>query len=438
MHNHALRSRIAHFCDRPGVSVEDSFEYFADGVLHIDRGRVAFVGTAEQYRAAGYPLDACEKLPGQLIMAGFIDAHVHAPQLNVVGSFGKQLLDWLETYTFPAELKFGEPDHSQQQSERFIQWLLAHGVTSAMVFTTAFKHSAEHLFQSAAGRNMRLLAGKVWMDRNAPAGLLDTAESALADSLDLIQRWHGHQRLGYVITPRFAGTSTPTQLHTAGQLLQQYPDLWLQTHLSENRDELDWTQQLFPAARDYLDVYERFGLHHAKSLFAHCLHLSDSEVERIALRGSAIGFCPSSNLFLGSGLFDYQKIAAHGIPVALASDVGAGTGLSPFTTMGDAYKVCQLQGAPLGPLEAFYLCSLGAARALKLDSFIGNLEVGKEADFIVINPARHRFIAERLEGARTIEEELFVYMTLGDERLIERTYLMGHLHYNQSELAGGA
>lgn len=436
MTDFALRSRIAHFREWPNESPEESFEYLSDGVLAISGGRITFLGSAERYAAEGGDLANCEHQPSALLMAGFIDAHVHAPQLSVIGSFGKQLLDWLENYTFPAELRFGERRYSEEENERFVRWLLAHGVTSAMVFSTAFKHSADHLFQAAERRNMRLLTGKVWMDRNAPPKLCDTTLAAREDSLALIERWHNKGRLGYVLTPRFAGTSSREQLQAAGELLSAFPDLWLQTHLSENCGEVAWTRSLFPEARDYLDVYEQFGLHHRKSLFAHCIYLSESEIERIAERGSAIGFCPSSNLFLGSGLFDYRKIAERGIAVALASDVGAGTSLSPFQTLADAYKVCQLQGISLSAREAFYLTSLGAARALKLDSHIGNLAVGKEADFIMIDPGNHTFIAERLASAQTIDEELFVYMTLGDERLIERTYVAGVLQYNQKDVRG--
>ncbi|WP_018014478.1 guanine deaminase [Teredinibacter turnerae] len=426
-----LRTRVARFKSDAGANPNACFDYLDDAVVEVANGKITQVESAQILAEQGYDLSRCEHLPNRLLMAGFIDAHVHAPQLDVMGAYGEQLLDWLDKYTFPAELKFAEPDYSAQQTARFLAQLHAHGTTTAMVYTTSFAHSTEHLFQQAAECNMRLLAGKVWMDRNAPTALLDTAESAFNDSRNLIDKWHGFQRLGYVLTPRFAGTSTPEQLRAARKLVAAYPDVWIQTHLSENQAEVEWTKTLFPEAKDYLHTYEQFDLVTEKTLFAHCIHLTPSETDRIAASGAGIAFCPSSNLFLGSGLMNYSSIKAHQIPVALCSDIGAGTSLSPFVTMGDAYKVCQLQNYPLTALEAFYLASLGAARTLHLGDKIGSVDAGFEADFILINSEGHPYIHQRIASCKSIEEELFVYMTCGDDRLIERTYIAGQPIYTQ-------
>lgn len=430
---YSLRSRIVRF----GESVRagpDSLEYFEDGVLQVDNGHITLVDDARKLQQQGFDLDQCEHRPDSLLIAGFIDAHVHASQLQIVGSHGKQLLQWLDHYTFPAELQFADETWSYTQNQQFVDALLANGTTSVMAFTTRFRHSTDHLFSIAAACKMRLLAGNVLMDRNAPPSLLQNSDAADQDCRALIRRWHGHGRLEYAITPRFSATSTVEQLHQAGQLARDYPDIRIQTHLSENQAEVAWMKRLFPAAEDYLHIYELFGLHTANTVFAHCLHLSANELSRIAVQGSSIAFCPSSNLFLGSGLFDLARVKAHDIPVALATDVGAGTSLSQFRNMGDAYKVCQLKGYPLSAAEAFYMTTLGAARALGLDQYIGNLTAGREADFIEINASAHPVVRARLTTATTIEEELFVYMTCGDERLIASTTIAGDVRYSNPTL----
>ncbi len=425
---YSLRGRIVRFNDHRHTT-RHGFEYLADGVLQVADGRITLVADAGQLQRQGFDLDQCEHRPESLFMAGFIDAHVHASQLAIVGSHGEQLLHWLERYTFPAELRFADEAWSYAQNQHFIDALLSNGTTTALAFTTRFRHSADHLFSIASDRGMRLLAGNVLMDRHAPAGLLRERQAADRDCRALIHRWHGHGRLEYAITPRFSATSTAGQLRLAGQLAQRFPDLRIQTHLSENHAEVAWLQQLFPAAKDYLHTYERFGLHTRNTVFAHCLHLSDSEFSRIAGQGSSIAFCPSSNLFLGSGLFDLARVNALQIPVALATDVGAGTSLSQFRNMGDAYKVCQLKGYSLSAAEAFYMATLGAARALHLDQHIGNLCAGRDADFIEINASAHPVVKSRLASTSTIEEELFVYMTCGDERLVARTTIAGEVRY---------
>ncbi|WP_428818783.1 guanine deaminase [Microbulbifer sp. MCCC 1A16149] len=420
-----LRSRIVHFRDDVAGSPDTALEYFEDGVIGFADGRITLLEDARRAEKQGLDLSTAEHRPEALVTSGFIDAHVHAPQLAVMGSYGEKLLDWLHKYTFPAELQFADEEISRQNAEFFIDALLACGTTSAMVFTTSFAHSTDHLFQAAERAGMRLIAGKVLMDRNAPDALLDTPERALRESATLIEKWHGRGRLGYAVTPRFAGTSSREQLSVAGQLLRDYPDLWLQTHLSENLDEITWTASLFPEASDYLNTYELYGLHGERSIYAHCIHLSESEQHRIAYAGASVAFCPSSNLFLGSGLLKLQQLREHEIPVALATDVGAGTSLCQLRSMGEAYKVCQLGDYPLGAAEAFYMATLGAARALHQERHIGNLAPGKEADILLLNGNREPLLRERLRHCRDIREELFAYMSMGDERIIERTYVAG-------------
>ena len=430
-----LRSRIVHFRDDVSGSPDAILDYYEDGVIGFADGRITLLEDARRAEAQGLDLAAAEHRPEALVTSGFIDAHVHAPQLPVMGSYGEKLLDWLQKYTFPAELQYADEEISRRQSDFFIDALLSRGTTSAMVFTTSFAHSTEHLFEAAHRADMRLIAGKVLMDRNAPGGLLDTAERGQRDSVALIEKWHNRGRLGYAVTPRFAGTSTRAQLNAAGQLLRDYPGLWLQTHLSENRDEVQWTASLFPEARDYLNTYEIHGLHGERSVYAHCIHLTDSELQRMADTGAAVAFCPSSNMFLGSGLLKLQKLRERGIPVALATDVGAGTSLCQLRSMGEAYKVCQLGDYPLGAAEAFYMASLGAARALHLERHIGNLAPGKEADLLLLNAATEPLLHERLRHCRDIREELFAYMMLADERIVERTYVAGRLVHTNPQFA---
>jgi len=426
-----LRTRIAHFKDETDLSNQAALEYLDDAIVVFENGKVTLLDDANKLSQQGFDLTNADHQPDSLLMSGFIDSHVHVPQLDIIGSYGKQLLDWLNDYTFPMETLFSDEEHSKAMTKRFIDCLFAQGTTTAMAFTTSFAHSAEHLFEEAYKRNMRLLAGKVTMDCNAPDALLDTPELAFSDSSRLIEKWHGEGRLGYAITPRFAITSSVKQLEYLKRLQNNYPGVWLQTHLSENKQEVDFVKELFPSSKDYLDVYETYGLHTDKTVFAHGIHLSDMELDRLKDTGSTIAFCPSSNLFLGSGLLDLERVLKAGVNVVLASDVGAGTSLSMFKTMGDAYKVCQLQGNALSACDAYYMSSLGAAKALKLSQHIGNLDVGKEADAILINPKTDPYFKDRTNFCKTIEEELFVYMITGDDRLIDRTYVAGQVQYSK-------
>lgn len=431
-----LRAAALHFTDAPDIDTGAGVSYLEDAVLVMSDGRIRSCMPAGAFAARGGDLERCEHLPGALMMPGFIDAHVHAPQLNVMASYGEQLLDWLQNYTFPEECRFADPTYAARESARFLDALLAHGTTSALVFATVHEVAAEALFEAAEARNLRLIAGKVLTDRNVPAGLDESLDDGMAASARLIERWHGRGRLSYALTPRFAITSTADQLARVGELMGARPDLYLQTHLSENPQEIEETLELFPQAEDYVDVYDRHGLCGPRSVFAHGIHLSEREVNRLAECGSRIAFCPTSNLFLGSGLLDLRRLERHGVPLALATDVGGGTSLSLLRTMGEGYKVLQLQGHSWHPLEAFYLATLGNARALQIDHHVGSLEPGKEADVVILEPGRLPLLAERLASCRTITERLFALMTLGDERLVARSYVAGRALYHAPTPAG--
>lgn len=433
----AFRARILHFTDVPDPLTGAGIEYFEDGVLLVENGRVKAVGSAENMAQQGLDLQQCRHTPDHLLMPGFIDSHIHYPQTSVIASYGEQLLDWLNNYTFPTELQFSDPDFAAVAADAFLKFLLQNGTTTAMVYTTVFAQST-HAFLSAAEKmNMRMIAGKVMMDRNAPADLLDTPASSDADCRELIEVWHNNGRLQYALTPRFAPTSSPEQLTVTGQLYRDYPGIYLQTHLSENQQEIAWIKSLYPSARDYLDVYDHYGLLGPRSVFGHGIHLSDAEVARLAQTQSGIAFCPTSNLFLGSGLLNMARLEDAGIPVSLATDIGGGTSFSQLRTLAEAYKVLQLQGQCLHPLKGFYMATLGNARALQLDNCIGNFEKGKEADFILINLGATPLQALRQSTALTLSEKLFALMTLGDEHNIARAYIMGKLVFRRTDSAQG-
>lgn len=421
----AFRASIYHCLDDPGESGRaDSSEYFDDGILVVEDGRIAEAGPAASVadRLGDTPVT---NLGDKLILPGLIDCHVHFPQLDIIASYGEQLLDWLERYAYPAEMRFADVDYARDAAAFFLDELLANGTTTAAVFATVHAHSADALFEAAAERDMRLIAGKVLMDRNCPTELRDTAESAYSDSKALIEKWHGNGRLGYAITPRFALTSSDAQLAAAGKLAAEYPDTWVHTHLSENRAEIEAVAKQFPDRVNYLDVYDHAGLVRERSIFAHCLHLDGGERERLAACGGAIAFCPTSNLFLGSGLFDLRSMTAARLRVGIGSDVGGGTSLSLLQTLGEAYKVLQLQHQNLPPARALYLATLGGARALYLDDRIGNFTPGKEADFIVIDPAGSRLSQRRLRSSGDAADALFALLYLGDERHIAETFVNG-------------
>lgn len=405
-----------------------------DHVVLIEEGRIASVQPHAKALPSGWQDVPVEDHRGQLIMPGFIDTHVHCPQLDVIASFGTELLDWLNTYTFPAERRYADPAVSQAGAERFLQALWAHGTTTAVVFPTVHKVSAHALFEQAHAQNMRLITGKVLMNRHAPEGLRDDVDQAERDCVDLIDLWHGKGRQAFAVTVRFAPTSTPEQLMMAGQLCQTYDGTYMQTHVAENRDEVRWVASLFPDARSYLDVYDRDGLIGARGVLAHGIWLDDRDRAVLRERGAQIAHSPSSNLFLGSGLFDWAQAQQEGVNVSLASDVGGGTSLSMLRNMADAYKIQALQGTRLTAWKALYTATLGAARHLGLDEEIGQVEPGRMADLAVwdwaVGPvATHRDGLAQTSG--DLHERAFVWMTLGDERNLAGTMIAGQTVYKK-------
>jgi guanine deaminase len=429
----AFRARILHFTAAPDLRTGAGVEYFDDGVLLVERGHIKALGRAQDLARQGLDLQTCRHYPDYVLMPGFIDTHVHYPQTRVIASYGEQLLDWLNGYTFPAELKFSDPDFAASAAQEFLQLLLQNGTTTAMVYTSVFAQSTHAFFSAAEKMNLRMIAGKVMMDCNAPAGLLDTPASSDAESRELIEAWHQHRRLHYAVTPRFAPTSSPQQLTIAGQIYRDYPNLYVQSHLAENSQEVAWIKSMYPQARHYVDVYDRYGLLGERCVYGHGIHLNDDEVARLAQTKTGIAFCPTSNLFLGSGLLDMERLESAGVPLSLASDVGGGTSFSLLRTMAEAYKVLQLQGQNLHPLKAFYMATLGNARALQLDDRIGNFAKGKEADFILLNLEATPLQAIRQQSATKLAERLFALMMLGDEHSIARTYIMGKLAFRRAE-----
>ena len=418
---HLIRGRILNFHADPATS-EDSHRYYPDGALITENGRIAALGDYADLRDPAIP--ETDHRP-HLILAGFIDPHIHFPQVQVIASWGAQLLDWLNTYTFPSEARFSDPDHAAQMAEAFLDLLLSHGTTSALAFCSVHPQSADALFAAAQSRDMAMIAGKVMMDRNAPESVLDTPQQGYDDSKALIEKWHGRGRQRYAITPRFAITSTPEQMEMTGQLAREHPDCHIQTHLSENRDEIAYTLELYPQARDYLDIYETYGLLGPKLMLGHSIHLEPREIARMAETGSRAVFCPTSNLFLGSGLFDEAGLRAAGVTSGIATDVGGGTSYSMLQTLNEGYKILQLRGQKLHPLAAFHWATRGNAIALGLEDRIGTLDPGTDADFIVLDARATPAMALRMERAETLAEELFILQILGDDRAIRQTYVAG-------------
>jgi guanine deaminase len=421
-----IRGRLLSFRDSPRRSGADAYRYIADGAILLDGGKIVEVGEAREILARA-PADAIvDDHSGKLVLPGFIDAHIHYPQTRVVGSYGAQLLEWLQKYTFVEEQKFSDPAHATAVAKFFLDELARNGTTTAMVYCTVRPESAEAFFTEAERRNVRMIAGKVMMDRNAPPALTDDPQRGYDESKALMLKWHGRGRLSYAITPRFAITSTPSQLEAAGALAREFPDAYVQTHLSENAAEISLTKSLFPGSRDYLDVYEQVGLVGPKSIFGHCLHLEPREVASLADHRSVAAFCPTSNLFLGSGLFDEAGLDAAGVRVALATDIGGGTSYSMLETANEAYKVLQMRRQSWPAMQAFYQLTLGNAKALGLEDRIGSLERGYEADLVVLDSRATPALMHRMETPRLeLAEELFVLMTMGDDRAILETYIAG-------------
>ncbi len=420
-----LRGRTLSFHAEPaGPDDTGAYSYCEDGAILTQNGTILASGDYESVlRRADNPR-VVDHRP-HLLMAGFIDTHIHFPQVQVIASWGAQLLDWLNTYTFPEETRFVDPGHCAQMAARFYEQLIGHGTTTAAAFCSVHPSSAEAFFAEAERRNMRMIGGKVMMDRNAPDGLQDTAQSGYDESKALIERWHGRGRALYAITPRFAITSTPEQLDMAGALVAEHGDCYVQTHLSENHGEIAFTAELYPEARDYLDVYQSRGLLGPRTLLGHSIHLKPREIAAMAETGSRPVFCPTSNLFLGSGLFDDAGLREQGLTNAIATDVGAGTSYSMLQTLNEGYKILQLQDQKLHPLRAFHWITRGNAVALGLEDRIGTLDDGTEADIVVLNSNATESMALRMERASSLSEELFILQMMGDDRAVEAVYVAG-------------
>ncbi len=421
-----LRGRVLTFTDEPGHGDDpSSHKYFEDGAVLVSDGKIIKLGEhADVVKAAAPEVQRIDHRP-HLIVPGFIDPHNHFPQMQVIGSYGTQLLDWLNRYTFVEEQKFASAAHSARIAALYMDEMIRHGTTTAAAFCSVHRASAEAFFTEAETRNMLMIGGKVMMDRNAPEKLTDTPQSSYDDTKALIEKWHGRGRAHYAISPRFGITSSGAQLEMAQALVREHPDCFMQTHLSENHQEIAQTKALFPWARDYADVYERYGLLGPRSLFGHCIHLEPREIAALAESRSVAVFCPTSNLFLGSGLFDRAGLRAKDMRIAVATDVGGGTDYSMLATMDQAYKILQLRGQKLSPLNSLYMMTLGNARALGLENRIGTLEEGSDADIAVLDISSTPAMKLRAETVQTLSEELFVLQTMGGDRAVAEVYVAG-------------
>lgn len=423
-----LRGRLLSFHRRP-ENLEDraSYLYEEDGGLLIEDGVIAAIGDYQTVKADA-PDDAQEiDHRPHLILPGFIDTHVHFPQMQVIGSYAANLLEWLNTYTFPEECKFVEKAHAERIATHLFDELIRHGTTTAAAYCSVHKVSADAFFAESLKRGTLMIGGKVMMDRNAPQGLLDTPEMGYDETRAVIADWHGKGRNHVAITPRFAITSTPAQMEAAATLAREFPDLHIQTHLSENLEEIRYTCSLYPEAEDYTDIYARYGLMREKALFGHCIHLSEREADAMSEAGAVAVHCPTSNLFLGSGLMPLKKLISRDKPVtvSVATDIGGGSSYSMLRTMDEAYKIQQLLGERLNPLESYWLMTRGNAEAVKLADQIGSLDPGTDADLVVLNARATPAMALKMEVVSSLAEELFLMQTLGDDRVIAETYVAG-------------
>jgi len=420
------RGELLHFLANPAkVTLEDSYQHIEDGLLIIKDGLVEQIGkAADLLPTLDDDIDIIH-YEGGLIMPGFIDTHVHYPQTEMIASYGEQLLEWLQNYTFPFERQFADFEHGKNVAEFFLTQLLEAGTTTALVFGTVHKESVDAFFTVAQQKKLRMICGKVLMDQNCPDYLSDTAQSGYDDSKALIEKWHNTDRLQYAITPRFAPTCSKEQLNKAGQLLNENPSVYLHTHLSENKDEIAWVSELFPNSKNYLDVYDQSKLLGRRSVFAHGVHLHDSECKRLGETDSAIAFCPSSNLFLGSGLFNLTQAQKFDVNVGYGTDIGAGTTFSMLRTINEGYKTQQLRSDKLSPFQSFYMSTLGGAVALDLEGTIGNFAKGAEADFIVLDYHATPLMKRRMQHCKNLSEKLFILSILGDERHVKATHIMG-------------
>ncbi|KXU87907.1 guanine deaminase [Paraburkholderia monticola] len=420
----AFRAQLLTFNGDP-AHAPNAAVFHEDGLLIVENGRVV---AADAYAALAprlAPGTQVVERRDKLIVPGFIDTHIHYPQTDMIASPAPGLLPWLDTYTFPTERRFADPAHARDTASFFVDELLACGTTTALVYCTVHKESADALFAESEARNLRMVAGKVLMDRHCPEFLRDTAQSGYDDSAELIGRWHNRGRQLYALTPRFAPTSTEAQLEACGALAQLHPDVFIQSHVAENTDEVKWVADLFPGHRSYLDIYDHYGLLRRRAVYGHCIYLDDEDRKRMAQTGALASHCPTSNLFLGSGLFDFEKADSAGMPIALATDVGGGTSFSMLQTMNEAHKVARLGGHHLTATRMFYLATAGAAEALDLADRVGTLRDGSEADFVVLDPQATPLLARRTARRESLEELLFAFALLGDDRAVYETYAAG-------------
>ncbi|PIL18463.1 hypothetical protein P775_17980 [Puniceibacterium antarcticum] len=423
-HDTLLLGQTLSFDSSPFENGPEAARHLTHGGVLIRDGRILETDDGATLRAA-HPQARVEDHGNALLCAGFIDAHVHYPQTAMIASWGKRLIDWLNSYTFPEEMRFADPDYAADIAGRYLDLTVANGTTTVCSYGTIHPASVDALMGAAQARGQRLLAGKTCMDRNAPDDLRDTAQSAYDDSKALIEKWHGQDRLYYVITPRFSPTSTPEQLSALGALWAEHPDLLMQTHLSEQVDEIDWVRSLYPTARDYLDTYEMHGLLGANGVYGHAIHLEPREQDRLAEVGAALVHCPTSNTFIGSGLFDMAGMMAAGQRVGLATDTGGGSSFSMLRTMAAAYEIGQLRGCALHPSELLWLATVGSAQALRIDQHVGTLAPGKEADIIALDLSSTPAIAQRANRGGDIWEALFPTIMMGDDRAIKAVWIGG-------------
>ena len=430
----AIRGNFVDFVNvvQSHEEIEGNVRHIQDGLLLIKNGKIEWFGPWEDGRYLVPEGVTVNDYSGKFIVPGFIDGHIHYPQTEMIGAYGEQLLEWLNNYTFPTERRYGDKDYAKDKANFFVKQLLRNGTTTALTFCSVHPESVDALFETAEQINMRIIAGKVMMDRNAPDYLLDTAQSSYDESKALIGRWHEKGRSLYAITPRFAPTSTPEQLDAAGALMKEHPTAYMQTHLSENKNEIAWVKSLFPESSSYLDVYHRRGLTGKRSVFAHCIHLEDEEWDCMRETNSVIAFCPTSNFYLGSGLFDWRRSEKNQVRITTSTDVGAGTSFSLIQTLNEAYKVLQMQGQKMSAFESLYSATLGSAAALSLEDKIGNFTVGKEADFVVLNPTATPLQQLRYDNSKSLQDKLFVLFTLGDDRNVYRTYVDGRVAYERT------
>jgi guanine deaminase len=430
---HAIRSAALHFINDPFlVGTLAATEYYSDALLIIEDGFIKSFGSYDLLKSTLDESIVVQTYIDSLLLPGFIDTHVHYPQTQMIGAFGKQLVDWLNNYTFKAEQQFKNFDYAKSIAHVFLDECLKAGTTSVMSYCTVYPESVDAFFEAANEKNMRVIAGKVLMDRNAPKALLDSSVNSGHDQSEaLIKKWHGKKRLMYAITPRFAPTSSCEQLESTGALWKKYPGTYLQTHLSENLNEIAWVKELFPERKNYLDVYDHYGFLGQRAIFGHGIHLDTSEWNKLHETQSSIAHCPTSNQFLGSGLFNFDQAfhADRMVKVGLASDIGAGTSFSQLQSMNEAYKIAQLGGYSLSSIQAFYLATLGAAKSLQIDHLVGTLNPKTEADLLVLDLKSTSLIDFRMKYCQNIEEALFIQMILGDGRATKAVYVAGDLAY---------